>query len=66
MTNDKAINEFLAYKTKIDAKIAQLKALSDEFFEASPEDLDWQDVGDLERINTLLTQACSVAFGDLA
>ena len=57
-----AFAAFLAKKTEIDAKLARLVTISAEHFYADPDAIDWGDVGDLERLNELLTQATDAAF----
>ena len=41
-TNDKALAAFMARKAEIDTMLARLQALSDEHFEASPDDIHWE------------------------
>ena len=61
-TNDKGLAAFLAAKVEIDAQLERLKALSDEHFNAHPDEIHWGHVGDLNRYATLLRQITDIAF----
>lgn len=61
-TNDKALTAFIAAKTEIDARLERLKALSDEHFNAQPDEIHWGHVGDLQRYAELLRQITDAAF----
>jgi hypothetical protein len=61
-TNDKALAAFFAAKSEIDAQLERLKALSDEHFNASPDEIHWGHVGDLQRYAGLLRQITDIAF----
>jgi hypothetical protein len=61
-TNDKAVAAFIAAKSEIDAQLERLKALSDEHFNASPDEIHWGHVGDLQRYAGLLRQITDIAF----
>ena len=61
-TNDKALAAFMARKAEIDTMLARLQALSDEHFEASPDDIHWGHVGDLADISKNLHEICDRAF----
>lgn len=61
-TNDKALAAFMARKAEIDTMLARLQALSDEHFEASPDDIHWGHVGDLADISKNLREICDRAF----
>lgn len=61
-TNDKALAAFIAAKTEIDARLERLKALSDEHFNAQPDEIHWGHVGDLQRYAELLRQITDAAF----
>jgi len=52
-------NAFIARKANIDALLIRLQDASESHFNASPDDLNWGNVGDLARIEELLTQACT-------
>ena len=61
-TNDKALAAFIAAKSEIDAQLERLKALSDEHFNAQPDEIHWGHVGDLQRYAGLLRQITDIAF----
>jgi hypothetical protein len=61
-TNDTALAAFIARKAEIDAQLARLKALSDEHFNAHPDEIHWGHVGDLQRYVELLRQITDAAF----
>jgi len=61
-TNDKALAAFMTRKAEIDTMLARLQALSDEHFEASPDDIHWGHVGDLADISKNLREICDRAF----
>ena len=42
-----ALGAFIARKAEIDAMLARLQALSDEHFNAHPDEIHWGHVGDL-------------------
>ena len=60
--NDKALAAFMTRKAEIDTMLARLQALSDEHFEASPDDIHWGHVGDLADISKNLREICDRAF----
>jgi len=61
-TNDKALAAFMTRKAEIDSMLARLQALSDEHFEASPDEIHWGHVGDLADISKNLREICDRAF----
>ena len=61
-TNDKALAAFVAAKAEIDERLERLKALSDEHFNAQPDEIHWGHVGDLQRYAALLRQITDAAF----
>lgn len=61
-TNDKALAAFMTRKAEIDTMLARLQALSDEHFEANPDDIHWGHVGDLGDISKNLRVICDRAF----
>lgn len=61
-SNDKALAAFMARKAEIDTMLARLQALSDEHFEASPDDIHWGHVGDLADMSKNLREICDRAF----
>ena len=60
--NDRALAAFMARKAEIDAMLAYLQGLSDEHFEASPDEIHWGHVGDLADISKNLREICDRAF----
>ena len=61
-SNDKALAAFMTRKAEIDTMLARLQALSDEHFEANPDDIHWGHVGDLADISKNLREICDRAF----
>ena len=45
-----AIDAFLEHKATIDQELKMLKAMADDHFETNPDELNWTDVAELERI----------------
>ncbi len=60
--NSKALAAFMARKAEIDAMLARLQGLSDEHFNASPDDINWGDVGTLTHYVTKLREITDSAF----
>ena len=60
--NSKALDAFLAAKREIDTMLERLKALSDDHFETSPDEIHWGDVGTLNHYASLLRQITDSAF----
>ena len=63
-SNDKALAAFMTRKAEIDTMLARLQGLSDEHFEASPDEVHWGHVGDLADISKNLREICDRAFSD--
>lgn len=61
-TNDAALAAFIWAKTEIDAILERLAALSADHFDCSPEDVNWGDVGTLERYRARLREITDMAF----
>ena len=59
---DAALQKFLAKKGEIDTLLARLQALSDDHFNAHPDEVNWGHVGTLERYVELLRQITDSAF----
>ena len=57
-----ALDAFIARKCEIYTMLARLKALSDEHFGASPDDINWGDVGTLAHYAELLKRITDAAF----
>jgi len=62
--NSKALAAFMARKAEVDAMLARLQGFSDEHFNASPDDINWGDVGTLENYTSLLKRITDSAFGE--
>jgi hypothetical protein len=62
--NSKALAAFMARKAEIDTMLARLQALSDDHFNASPDDIHWGDVGTLAHYATKLREITDSAFGE--
>lgn len=63
-TNDKALAAFVAAKAEIDARLERLKSLSDDHFNANPDEIHWGHVGDLKRYANLLREMTDIAFSE--
>ncbi len=59
---DAALQKFLAKKVEIDTMLARLQALSDDHFNAAPDEVTWGHVGTLERYAEHLRQITDSAF----
>ena len=60
--NTKALDAFMTTKLQINDMLARLTALSDDHFEAHPEEINWGDVGTLNHYASLLLQITDSAF----
>ncbi|MEA5417222.1 hypothetical protein [Synechococcus sp. BA-132 BA5] len=60
----KAIEAFIARKAEIDAMLARLTRLSDEHFNASPDEINWGHVGTLDHYAELLKRITDAAFSE--
>jgi hypothetical protein len=60
--NSKALNAFMTTKLQIHDMLARLTALSDDHFEAHPDEINWGDVGTLNHYASLLRQITDSAF----
>ncbi|WBQ11322.1 hypothetical protein L2D01_05940 [Hyphomonadaceae bacterium ML37] len=60
----RAIDAFIARKAEIDAMLARLASLSDEHFNASPDQINWGHVGTLAHYAELLTRVTDAAFSE--
>lgn len=63
-TRATAIDAFLTVKFEIDAMLDRLSALSDDHFNANPDEIDWGHVGTLEHHRAKLREICDSAFGE--
>lgn len=57
-----ALDAFLTRKTEIDNALERLQALSDDHFNAHPDEINWGHVGDLGHYAELLKQITDSAF----
>ena len=57
-----ALDTFLARKVEIDTALERLKSLSDNHFNAHPDEINWGHVGDLGHYAELLKQITDAAF----
>ena len=62
--HDKAVAAFIVRKVEIDAMLARLQGLSEEHFNADPEEIHWGNVGDLTDMATKLSEITDRAFGE--
>ena len=62
--NTKVLDAFMTTKFQIDAMLERLKALSDNHFETSPEEINWGHVGTLNHHASLLRQITDSAFSE--
>jgi hypothetical protein len=59
-----ALNAFIGKKAEIDERLARLQSLSDDHFNAHPDEISWADVGTLDHYASLLTRITDSAFGE--
>lgn len=62
--NAAALDGFLAAKFEIDALLARLQTLSDEHFNASPDEIHWGHVGTLNHYRARLREITDMAFAE--
>ena len=60
--NTKALDAFIGKKAEIDAMLARLQTLSDDHFNAHPDEINWGHVGTLNHYASLLRQITDSAF----
>jgi hypothetical protein len=60
--NSKALDAFIAAKLEIDSMLERLKALSDDHFETSPDEINWGHVGTLSHYRDKLREVTDLAF----
>lgn len=63
VTNEQALDAFLAAKTEIDGLLADLAALSAEHFHADPEEVNWSHVATANHIRERLQEITDFATG---
>ena len=59
-----AFNAFIGKKAEIDEALARLANLSDDHFNAHPDEVGWAMVGTLEHYASLLKRITDSAFGE--
>jgi hypothetical protein len=59
-----ALKAFIGRKAEIDAMLARLQGLSDDHFNAHPDEINWGHVGTLEHFASLLKRITDSAFGE--
>jgi len=59
-----ALNAFIGKKAEIDEMLARLQTLSDDHFNAHPDEVNWGHVGTLEHYASLLIRITDSAFGE--
>lgn len=57
-----ALDTFMARKAEIDEALARLQALSDDHFNAHPDEINWGDAGSLGYIAEKLKELTDFAF----
>ena len=57
-----ALTAFIGKKAEIDGMLARLQALSDDHFNAHPDEVNWGHVGTLEHYASLLKRISDSAF----
>jgi hypothetical protein len=60
--NEKPLDAFIARNAEIDAMLERLRALSDEHFGVSPDEINWSHVGTLAHDAELLKRITDAAF----
>ena len=60
--HEAALAAFIGKKAEIDTMLARLQALSEDHFNAHPDEVNWSDVADLERYAELLGRITDCAF----
>jgi hypothetical protein len=59
-----ALAIFIEKKAEIYAMLARLQGLSDDHFNAHPDEINWGHVGTLEHYSSLLKRITDSAFGE--
>ncbi|KZD03084.1 hypothetical protein [Oceanibaculum pacificum] len=57
-----ALNAFIGKKAEIDEMLTRLQALSEDHFNAHPDEINWSNVGTLEHYASLLKRITDSAF----
>jgi hypothetical protein len=61
-SKEQALAAFVSKKAEIDAMLARLQALSDDHFNDSPDEINWDHVGTLEHYAEVLKRVTDSAF----
>lgn len=59
-----ALAAFIEKKAEIDTMLVRLQRLSDDHFDAHPDEINWGHVGTLEHYASLLKRITDSAFGE--
>jgi hypothetical protein len=59
-----ALAAFMEKKAEIDTMLVRLQRLSDDHFNAHPDEINWGHVGTLEHYASLLKRTTDSAFGE--
>ena len=62
--HEAALAAFIEKKAEIDTMLARLQRLSDDHFNAHPDEINWGHVGTLEHYASLLKRITDSAFGE--
>jgi hypothetical protein len=63
-SNEEALAAFVSRKTEIDTMLTRLRALSDDHFGYSPDEITWDHVGTLGYYAELLKRVTDSAFNE--
>jgi hypothetical protein len=63
-SNEDALAVFVSKKAEIDTMLTRLRALSDDHFGYSPDEVTWAHVGTLEHHADLLKRITDMAFNE--
>jgi hypothetical protein len=63
-SREQALAAFLSKKAEIDAMLTRLKALSNDHFDYSPDEITWDHVGTLGYYAELLKRVTDSAFNE--
>jgi hypothetical protein len=61
-SNEDALAEFVGKKAEIDGMLERIRALSDDHFNYSPDEIDWGHVGTLGYYAEMLKRVTDAAF----
>ena len=60
--NSEALDAFIVRKAEIDEMLVRIQALSDDHFNAHPDEIHWGHVGDLSYYSEQLREIANAAF----